>query len=999
MADMTSDVLGEQNESAKFAQDKIRQIKQMTQLRVGEEKILVEMITRMHQNGSMEEEQIVKRSQAALLKYRKAMAAEMSAVERQEALSSAKRKKEVEIQECEASFREQVAMIKATAKSEADAEREVAKLRRQHDNEQKKRYSDIKKIGLEIAQAERDAATESIQARQAEEAAAKASREADKKRVKEALQGSGDTLSKARAVQDYLQKNPIKLKTSEEDKAQHKENYKQSSENYAKVRENVTAQQKDLDEWNRAIKHAESFSEDDDSDEANEARKAAAEAQLKKDELLGTIKEASAQANKDAAKVMGDAIKDSLGGMFKKAQQEATDILGRYMGSIDARLQGSGKSFKELQNTISNNLSLSPFVKTTAVLEKLKEATDAGISYNIEQRAFLASIADKIATTFNAFDSSLLRIIRLQQADSTVARMGMEAALTKLFNHMFEDTSYLTGVHDSVSTAIVDANSQLTRDQAAEFEYIVHKWLGALSSLGLSDDTVTEIAKGINYLATGDVTNLSNSSSLQTLFAMAASNANMEYSELLLSGMDADRTNKLLASMVTYLKEIAENSDNQVVKSAYGDIMNISLSDMKAISNMTADEINSLYGNSMSYANMTSEMNTQMMQLITRTSIASMMENMMDNVMFAAASDLVNNPAIFAMQKIVDFMDETGTDINIPFINAMGFGLDLNASVKDLMQMGLGLSQAFAIAGSILGGLGSMGGTNLDAWGASETTKRGSGLNLSASSTLGGVSGSVGTFASSGNSGDVANSSMSSATDDAEDSKKITNKNSEPPEHSIEDLYKAIVGDSAESFVMTKEHSDSILSKVYDESFNALRVSEVKFIIENDGLSVHDLLLTGVVTKIYAAMVGTGGGTGGTSILGADPVLTAVFDNSTSVLRTIDDRMTFKDTMMKVVDTNLTDKLTTELGKIKELMGTKSSGVSTVKLSDDTKVKLDTEELKTALNDVLYGSGDNKVGTMVTLLSSGGLTVGKVTEPMQVKNAPGDKLQVSNLIW
>jgi hypothetical protein len=273
----------------------------------------------------------------------------------------------------------------------------------------------------------------------------------------------------------------------------------------------------------------------------------------------------------------------------------------------------------------------------------------------------------------------------------------------------------MSGAHDAVSSAIVDANSQLARNQAAEFEYMVHKWLGALSSLGLSDDTVSEIAKGINYLATGDVTNLANSSSLQTLFALAASNANMEYSELLLNGMDAQKTNKLMASMVSYLKEIAENSENQVVKSAYGDIMNISLSDMKAISNMTADEINTLYGNSMSYSDMTSEMNTQMLQLLKRTSIANMMDNLLSNVMYASASDLVNNPAIFAMQKMVDFMEETKTDIEIPFINVYGFGLDLNASVKDLMQMGLGLTQAFSMVGSILGGLGAMGGFNLNA--------------------------------------------------------------------------------------------------------------------------------------------------------------------------------------------------------------------------------------------------------------------------------------------
>jgi hypothetical protein len=993
--------LDEEKEAKEFAQTQVAKIKQTMQFRVGEEKKMIDMLIRMKQAGNMKEDEIVKRSVIAMKKYRKAMAEQMSAEELQITLASAKRKKEAELAEAERAHQEEIALVRATYKNVEDAEREVARLRRKHQEQYSKGQSEIKKINAEIAEAERRQALEGIEARRQAEANAAEEKRKDQKRLKEAMQGDGDALSKAKALQDYLKKNPIKhgQNKSEEEKQAEKDNYAQSKENYAKVREDVASKQKDIDKWNRAIQHAEKLDPDDHSAKAEAIRKNAAEAQANKDELLGALKEGSKQANADAAKVMKSAVTDALKGMFKKAQDEALDIVGRYMGSIDARLQGSGKSFKELQNTISNNLSLSPFVKTTAVMEKLKEATDAGISYNIEQRAFLAGIADKIASTFDAFDSNLLRIIRLQQADSTVARMGMEASLTKLFNSMFEDSSYMSGAHDAVSGAIIDANSQLARNQAAEFEYMVHKWLGALSSLGLSDDTVSEIAKGINYLATGDVTNLSNSSSLQTLFAMAASNANMEYSELLLNGMDAQKTNKLMASMVSYLKEIAENSENQVVKSAYGDIMNISLSDMKAISNMTADEISTLYGNSMSYSDMTSEMNTQMLQLLKRTSIANMMDNLLSNVMYASASDLVNNPAIFAMQKMVDFMEETKTDIEIPFINVYGFGLDLNASVKDLMQMGLGLTQAFSMVGSILGGLGAMGGFNLNAWGAKETTSRGNGLNLSASSTLGGVSGSMGSFATNGNSEDAKNSSMSSATDDAEESKKVTNKNTKASV-TIEDVYKAIVGESAESFAVAKEHPDSILSKVFDNSFNALRVSEVKFIIEDDGLAVHDAILTSVVSSIYEAMVNPFGnvGEGGGSVTdGADPVLAAVFDHATSQLKIVDDRMSFKDKQLQVVDTQMADKFTADMTKIKELLSSGTS-TSTVKLSEDSKLKIDKEELKDVLKEILY-SGDKTFGNLITLLNEGNLEVKKVAEPVEVKNVTGDKLQVSNLIW
>jgi hypothetical protein len=69
----------------------------------------------------------------------------------------------------------------------------------------------------------------------------------------------------------------------------------------------------------------------------------------------------------------------------------------------------------------------------------------------VEQRAFLQTMTDKIATTFNAFDSNLLKIIRIQQEDSTVYRMGAEAQLTKFFNSNFQDSTYMSDVYDTVS--------------------------------------------------------------------------------------------------------------------------------------------------------------------------------------------------------------------------------------------------------------------------------------------------------------------------------------------------------------------------------------------------------------------------------------------------------------------------------------------------------------------------------------------------------------------
>lgn len=506
--------------------------------------------------------------------------------------------------------------------------------------------------------------------------------------------------------------------------------------------------------------------------------------------------EATKLGNEAAAAEMANKVADAIAGEYKNQYEKATSILSDYMGSVNARLQGSGENFYKLSDKISNNLSLSPFVKTTKVLEEMKKAVDEGIAYNIEQRAFLSGISDKIATTFDVFDSNLMRIIRLQQADTTSTRMGMEAYLTKMLNNMFQDTSYLKNMADQVTGALVDATSNLSYQASAEFEFVVQKWLGALSSLGLSDNTVGEIAKGINYLATGDVQNLANSTSLQTMFAMAASEANLEYSELLLNGLDADTTNTLLESVVVYLKKIAEGSENQVVRRAYGDIFNLSNSDMKAISNLTQGEISYLAGNMLSYGGMQSEINSQMMQVLTRINLGTMLDNIYENVLYGVASDMANNPVTFAMQKMLNFMEETKTDIAIPFMNVYGFGLDVNATVKDLMQMGLGIGQAMSLAGNVLAALGSgsMGGLNLDSWGAKETTKRGTGgFSLSPGGTLGGVSSSIGTFEASGNSEDMKKDSISGVKDDAEENNK--DMGMDEPKYTMETFFKQLVVD------------------------------------------------------------------------------------------------------------------------------------------------------------------------------------------------------------
>ena len=530
---------------------------------------------------------------------------------------------------------------------------------------------------------------------------------------------------------------------------------------------------------------------------------------------------------------------------IKSSFSEVESIMTNYKAHVDARLQGSGKTFTDILDMTTANLSVSPYLKTQEVINAVKTASDEGIAYNLEQRAFLSAISDKIASTFDAFDSNLTRLIRLQQADSTAARLGMEASLTRFFNSMFKDTSYLTDLSKAVTGAIVDAQAVMDRSSSAEFEYVVQKWLGSLSSLGMSSTAVSSIAEGINYLATGNVQALAGNAPLQTLFAMSSNRAGLNYADLLLEGLDASNTNKLMQSMVTYLKEIAEGSDNLVVKGAWGNIFNMSMSDFRAIQNLSQGDISEIAGSRLSYKNMQQELQNQFAQLVNRTTIYEMLSNVSSNVMFTLGKNMFENPAIAAGMKMLDMADALGLRVNIPSIGIMGNFLDLNASVNDLMRIGLMLPAVFSTLGDILTGIGAKGGINLTAWGGEDINTRGDLTAGFLAGMTGQKSGSA--YIGSKSVSDTEAATLSQASDEASEKDKIVSKRT-GEEHDFEDFYRDVIGDSAQQFVATR---DILLQRAWDEGRQSLRTVDTSmFTLLNNIFGSSGSLVSGSRLKV-----------------------------------------------------------------------------------------------------------------------------------------------------
>ena len=478
-------------------------------------------------------------------------------------------------------------------------------------------------------------------------------------------------------------------------------------------------------------------------------------------EIMEATKTLSVKGVKEAifSKKTASAVANNLINGLKQMFDNTIQTYGTYQAKINTRLQGSGSSWNGLSGTTNIEKTLTAaaganaYVKLQSVMDNVVKATEAGIANNIEQRAFLATVSENIASTFDAFDSNLLRVIRVQQADTTAARLGMEAGLTNFLNRYFSDNSYLNNAFDTVSQNLFEATSQLSAEEAVGVEYQIQKWLGSLYSVGFSDTAISKISQALGYLGSGNISALSSDAAMQNLMVMAMNKANLSYGDIMTSGLTASDTNSLLKSMVEYLEEIA-NSDNKVVKSQYAEVFGMTVSDLKAAKNLTSS-ISDITKASMGYTDSISELYYQMGQLDSRISVAGKLQNLYDNVNYSIGTTIASNPATYALWQITSAIEDLTGGINLPTVSVMGNSVDLNTTVTNLMRAGIVGAGTLGNIGTIITGVNNsfnpsnmlsrlgIGGNK------AKSVKRGGGLNrrknllnqLSTSDYVGNISG------------------------------------------------------------------------------------------------------------------------------------------------------------------------------------------------------------------------------------------------------------------
>lgn len=522
--------------------------------------------------------------------------------------------------------------------------------------------------------------------------------------------------------------------------------------NLQTVKDNWAARKKAIDDEYKYLDKKDKQKRKDNRKQLEKERKEAYNEIVKAGgshlEAMSSTGKISKEAVKEAVtgKETTDRISNVLINGLKQMFENTIQTYGQYQAKVNTRLQGSGKYWQGtfgIESLLSGAVGATPWLKTQVLMDNVIKATEQGIAFNIEQRAFLQTISENIASTFDAFDSNLMRIVRLQQADSTAARLGLEADLTRFLNSYFQDTSYLNNAFDSVSSNLIEATSLMSAEQAVAFEYQVQKWLGSLASVGFGDSALSAISQALGYLGSGNVSSLAGSEAMQNLLVMSASRAGLNYSQLLIDGLNESNTNKLLESMVKYLEEIAE-SDNKVVKSQYAQIFGMNVSDLTAVKNLSSS-VGKIAKSTLSYNSAIGELYSQMMQLPTRLSMGGMLQNLMDNVNYSVGSSIAGNPVTYALWQITSMIEDLTGGIALPTFSVMGNSVDLNTTVTNLMRAGIvGVSTLGAIGDVISGATNTLAPVGMLAklgiLGGSAKKNRGTGLTRLKS--LGGLSSS-----------------------------------------------------------------------------------------------------------------------------------------------------------------------------------------------------------------------------------------------------------------
>ena len=360
---------------------------------------------------------------------------------------------------------------------------------------------------------------------------------------------------------------------------------------------------------------------------------------------------------KESIKYLAEDFKDSFG---KNVEKLASSLQSSLSGQLDSTINsyisnyqsmisslvGANKDWESITDNLNNALSANSLVRQENVYKNLTELIKAGISENVEQRAFLETISDDLNLLLDTQTGSLARLIRLQDASIAENRVAIEYSLREFLNQNYSTSEYIKDSYLKVADSISELQAINTTSIASSIESALQTWLGSYYSVGVSDSTISNLASAINSLGTGDLSNIN--SNISKLVMMGAATSGKSYGNLLTNGITAEDVSAIMSGITDYAKSI---EGNNVVRSQWASLFGLSISDLEALKNLNianntqtvSSDINKLFD---AYAN------------FVPTTVG--LKNTFENLMFTTATNIASNDALYGSYFVTDILEKSG---------------------------------------------------------------------------------------------------------------------------------------------------------------------------------------------------------------------------------------------------------------------------------------------------------------------------------------------------
>lgn len=459
--------------------------------------------------------------------------------------------------------------------------------------------------------------------------------------------------------------------------------------------------------------------------------------------------EASAELVKQKLSEASESLTSNLGTTVKSITDKIDAVIENFISkqqSIAAHLMGTNTTLDDITGTLSSALSGQGLVKQESVYNNLSKLVNEGIVYNVEQRAFLQTLSDDMDLMFNANNGSLTRLIRLQSTDLTSYRMAIQYDLQTFLNQNYSTSEYIKDAFTNVSESLLETQSLLSSSEGIALESTLQTILGSYYSLGGSTSTVTSLAKAINSLGSGDISDLG--SGISNLILMGVAQAGLDYGDILNGGLNAQETSEIMNNVISYMSSMYSGTESNVVRNQLAKAFGVTVSDLVAASKTPKVE----GGVSADISNLLSDYSGF-------THFSTQVSNLMDNLIYSWGTGIASNTGQYLGYEASKLISSTlgtaldGVNINIPLLGSVNLGKIAQAAPLVALIPSL-IENVTAIGAGLSGGLGDLNGV----YDALLSTSR-STIKVSDA----GVSGTI--YAGNGNTTDLLNSSLSSVSD------------------------------------------------------------------------------------------------------------------------------------------------------------------------------------------------------------------------------------------